>query len=204
MRRHPRLAAILELVPSGLLVIDVGADHGHISGALPRVITTERHPHQARRRGLRWVVADGLAPFREVPCAVIAGMGARTIEAILSRGPAPAVAVLHAPDDPPRLRRWLAANGWRIDAESLAPEARRYAEVLRVVPGEEPATGLTLAVGPRLLSEGHPLLEAHLTQLLGHHRSLAAATAGVAPDKHREAQRWVEFLVEALEVRRVL
>src|SRR5690606_9372760 len=139
-----RREALARLVPPAPLIVDVGADHGHVAHRVGAV-ATERRPHRAGRGDVPWVVADGLAPFRHVPVAVIAGMGAQTIEGILTRGPRPDVLVAHAADDPPRLRAWLAAHGWRIDAEALAPEGNRWAEVLRAVPGVEPATGFTLA-----------------------------------------------------------
>lgn len=164
------------------VVVDVGADHGHVAAAIG-AIATERAPGRIGRPDVPWVIADGLRPFRRVDLAVIAGMGALTIAGILERGPKPAAAVLHAPDDPPVLRAWLAAHGWRIEAEALAPEARRYAEVLRVVPGEEQATGLWLTFGPRLLEGGDPHLRAHLQQLWGWHARLARDTAGTAPEK---------------------
>jgi tRNA (adenine22-N1)-methyltransferase len=179
-----RLERLAELVPDGVgLVVDVGADHGHLAHAVGAV-ATERQPGRIGRRDVPWVVADGLRPFREVDVAVVSGMGARTIARVLAAGPRPRVAaVLHAPDDPPVLRRWLAANGWRIDAERLAPEAGRYAEVLRAVPGKEESSGLLLDHGPRLRERGDPLLRAHLDELLGWLEGVAAATATAAPAK---------------------
>ncbi|MEQ1566602.1 MAG: tRNA (adenine(22)-N(1))-methyltransferase TrmK [Myxococcota bacterium] len=165
------------------LVVDVGADHGHVAHAVG-AIATERAPQRIGRRDVPWVVADGLAPFREVDVAIVAGMGAHTIAKILDRGPRPRVAVVvHAPDDPPELRLWLAANGWRIDEERLAPEAGRFAEVIRAVPGVESATGNELRFGPRLLSGDDPLLPEHLAELEAYHRDLARVTADRAPDK---------------------
>ena len=121
-------------------------------------------------------------------------MGARTIAGILDRGPRPALAVLHAQDDPPELRRWLAANGWHIDAEGLAPEAGRFAEVIRAVPGEESAEGLWLDYGPRLLTVGDPLLLDHLDQLMAHHENIARATDGRDSRVHDDARRRADFL----------
>lgn len=192
-----RRAAIVRLVPAATLVVDVGADHGHTAAALGAV-ATERRPHRAAARALPWVIADGLTPFRHVPVAVIAGMGAGTIEAILTRGPRPDVLVAHAPDDPPRLRRWLAAHGWRIDAEALAPEANRFAEIVRAVPGVEAATDLTLDFGPRLLEGDDPHLEAHLRHHWRYWTDIAARTALAAPERSAEARRRADFLARHL------
>jgi tRNA (adenine22-N1)-methyltransferase len=161
---RPRRDVIVGLLPPGRLVIDVGADHGYVAQAVGG-IATERQPHRRGDAPVRWVVADGLRPFRNVDVAVIAGMGAYTIARILGDVPKPNVVVLHPQDDPPRLRRWLAANGWRIDAEALAPEAGRFAEVIRAVPGHEPHDGAVLELGPVLLDGDDPHLDAHLAEL---------------------------------------
>lgn len=174
--------------------MDVGADHGHLAARVGAV-ATERQPQRIGRRDVQWVVADGLEPFREVDVAVIAGMGARTIARVLERGPRPRVAaVLHAPDDPPVLRRWLAEHGWRIDAERLAPEAGRYAEVLRAVPGNEPSSDLILEYGPVLRERGDPLLALHLEQLRGWLAGLVSSTALSAPAKSRDLARRLAYV----------
>jgi tRNA (adenine22-N1)-methyltransferase len=150
--------------------------------------------HRIGRRDIPWVVCDGLAPFREVGVAIIAGMGARTIAAILEAGPRPGALLLHAQDDPPLLRAYLANNGWRITQEALAPEARRYAEVIVAVPGHESSTGLTLHYGPRLLGEGDPHLLAHLKQLLRHSEDIAEATKTTDSMAYQRERERVDFL----------
>lgn len=191
-----RRDALVALCPPADVIVDVGADHGYVAEAVG-AIASERAPHLVRpRAGLRWVVADGLRPFRRVDVAIVAGMGALTIARILSEGARPAIAVLHAQDDPPRLRRWLAANGWRICRESLAPEAGRFAELVQAAPGVETATGLELDFGPRLLTDGHPLLADHLEQLAGHYRRIAEATHDRAPEVSADARVREAFLRE--------
>ena len=197
-RGAPRRRALVDLVPDGREVIDVGADHGHVAHALG-AIATERRPGRRGRGDVPWVVADGLRPFREVDVAVIAGMGAHTILGILDRGPRPRTLVAHAPDDPAALRVGLAARGWRIDAERLAREAGRFAEVLRAVPGDEPATGLALEFGPRLLASGDPLLAEHLAHQARWLQGIADATAEADPDKHAWASERAAFARAHLE-----
>lgn len=196
-----RREVLISLCPEGEVIVDVGADHGHVAAAVG-AIATERQPHRAGRSDVRWVIADGLRPFRRVDVAIIAGMGAHTIASILEAGPTPAVAVLHAPDDPIALRRWLASHGWRIEAEALAPEARRFAEVIRAVPGQETAEGMELDFGPRLLRSDDPWLLAHLEQLIGYHGGLAEATADRAPDIAVVASARATFLGGQLAARR--
>jgi tRNA (adenine22-N1)-methyltransferase len=195
VKRHglARRRLLASLVPAAEVVVDVGADHGHVA-AWVGAIATERRPHRSGRTDVRWVIADGLMPFRRVDVAIVAGMGWRTIARILQMGPRPPVAVLHAQDDPPALRRWLASHGWRIDAEGLAPEAGRFAEVVRAVPGQESAGGLLLELGPRLLEGSDPHLRDHLVQLVGYWRGIAARTATSAPEAHQQAAERVSFL----------
>ena len=191
-----RREAIISLVPPTGAVVEVGCDHGHTAFALG-AIGTERRAHRLPRRSdLRLVVADGLRCFRSVDVAVVTGIGAWQIGRILSEGPRPSVAVVHAPDRPAWLRRWCAANGWRIDAERLAPEGRRFAEVMRVVPGREPHEGLVLAFGPKLLTD--PLAKSHAELLAGYWSSVLVRVGPHSPVKAAEAREWLAFLEEFL------
>ena len=203
MSRGKRLEVIASLVPDGVFCIDVGADHGHVAQRVGAV-ATERRPHRAGRKDVSWVIADGLQPFRSVEFATICGMGARTIHRILREGPQPTLgAVVHAQDDPPLLRSLLCEAGWRIDAEALAPEAGRYAEVVRVVPGVEPTSGLERYFGPKLLKGDDPYLIPHLRQVCGYWASIAERTATSAPDVHAAASARVDFLQRQLALREI-
>jgi tRNA (adenine22-N1)-methyltransferase len=191
-----RREALIALCPrqQGWIVVDVGADHGHVAHAVG-AIAVERAPNRIGRRDVAWVVSDGLTAFRRVDVAIIAGMGACTIASILARGPAPIrAAVVHAADDPQRLRLELAGLGWRIEAERLAREGHRIAEVARVVPGIEEATGHRLRFGPRLLEGDDPLLEEHLTAERERCMRIAERTRDRDPTRHAEYASRVSFL----------
>lgn len=193
---RPRRDAIVALCPPALpgqIVVDVGADHGRIAERIG-AIATERMPHRRSRVAVPWVVMDGMRGFARVDGAVIAGMGARTIARILDAGPRPGWAVLHAQDDPIALREWLAEHGYAIEAESLAAEAGRYAEICRVRPGVEPSSGLWLTFGPRLLTDGHPLLRDHLGELRDYYGRLEARTRGRDAAAHARYAAYVSFL----------
>ncbi|MFT4626818.1 MAG: tRNA A22 N-methylase [Myxococcota bacterium] len=199
---RPRRQALAGLVrPDDGVIIDVGADHGHVAAAVG-AIATERMPGRRGRTDVPWVIADGLAPFRRVDTAIIAGMGARAILRILDRGPRPErAAIVHAQDDPIRLRCGLAACGWRIEAESLAWEAGRYAEIIRVEPGIEAATGCALELGPRLVRGDSPDLEAHLRHLRTYFAHIAERTQGRAPAKHSRCSARVAYIDSILSQR---
>ncbi|MCK6517134.1 tRNA (adenine(22)-N(1))-methyltransferase TrmK [Myxococcota bacterium] len=201
---RPRRAIIVRLVQEALaqlgpdpVLVDVGCDHGHVAAALGAIGVERRRQRLPRRDDVALIVADGLRPFRRVDLAVITGMGAETILGVLDAGPRPAVAVLHATERAWALRKGLAARGYRIDAEALAPEARGFAEVMRVVPGEEPSTGLDLAFGPKLLDD--PLLLEHV----GHERARWAVRAERAHSTEREeAEAWLSFFDALVAQRR--
>jgi tRNA (adenine22-N1)-methyltransferase len=192
-RGDTRRAAIVELAPRGGFIVDVGADHGRVAEALGAV-AVERHPHRRGSAKVRWVVSDGLTAFRNVDVAVIAGIGASSILEILRVGPAPSVIVVHATDSPGRLRIGLRDLGWRIEAERLAWENGRYAEVIRAVQGMEVASGLWLELGPRLLEEGPPELADHLSWLLTETDFLLGRIGAHAPDKAAALETRASFL----------
>lgn len=197
---RPRRELIAKMCPRGGFIVDVGADHGHVAHAVGAV-GLEREPQRIGRPDVPWVVGDGLSCFVDVDTAIIAGMGALTIAGILERGPAPARAIVHAPDDPPTLRLELDRLGWQIVEERLAPEARRFAEVLHIVPGSNDAKGLWLELGPRLLLGDDPLLEPHLRHLGRWYAQIAKATRESAPDKFAWAEERRAFIAERMAER---
>lgn len=167
-----RHSAIVALCPTEGFVVDVGADHGHVAHRLG-AIATERQPHRRGRTDVAWVVADGLKPFRHVDVAVIAGMGALRIVEILSAAPKPRAVVLHATDDPAHLRQRIVELGWRIDAEAVVREGKRFAEIIRASPGIETADPIAVALGPHLLRLRTPIVRAHFERLAAHLRGTA-------------------------------
>ena len=152
LARSPRLRVIAELVtdggPGATPVVDIGADHGRLANALG-ALAVERLPHRRAATSGVWLISDGLTALRGVGTAVVAGMGADRIAGILATSDATR-AVLHAQDDPARLRVWLATHGWRIVDERVAPEGRGWAEIIAAERGTEPTTGAELRLGPRL------------------------------------------------------
>ena len=180
----------MALVPAGGVIVDVGCDHGHVTHALGAIGVERAVDALPRRPGL-FVLADGLAPFRHVDTAVIAGMGPSSVLGIVDRGPAPDTLVVHCPDGMNRLRQGLADRGYRIDAERLARKGQRISEVVRVVRGSEPHGGHRLWFGPLL--EGDPLVEAladHLAQRFPALQRQAPAGTGA----HQRARAWVDWL----------
>lgn len=191
-----RREAILSLVEEPSFVVDVGCDHGYIGAALAarglRVVATERRSQRLpKHRVVPMIVADGLRPFRALDLVIIAGMGAHVILEMLSGPVRPKVAIVHAPERTDSLRQGLADAGWRNDAERLAPEAGRFAEVIRVVPGKESHRGHALWMGPLLPAD--PLWLPHARGVLAHWQRVAARAPDGSGGRER-AEGWVRWL----------
>lgn len=148
-----RLETIADLVPEGARVADIGTDHArllpllvHPSGGrrgAPLVIGIDRAlPLTFARRTLARLSpavrahidlreGDGLSPLHpgEVDAIVIAGMGARSIIAILEqhpdRLPPGTTLVLQPLTQIPQLREWLAAHAIAITDERVVLESGR-------------------------------------------------------------------------------
>lgn len=212
MRLSPRLVKIASLVPEGVVVADVGTDHGLLpaylvgTGKCPRAIATDARarPLEAARQTLREFGVErqvelrlgyGLTVLkpREAGAVVMAGMGAHTVIAILERSPAVRATVGRFVLQPAKgtalVRRWLLQHDFRLAAEELVREGQRFHEVLAAEPGREEVRhplllALGLEVGPRLWEGRHPLLPAFLRDRLARYRRILQrmADSGLAHD----------------------
>lgn len=202
MKLSPRLLRIAGLVPEDAVVADIGTDRALlpvylvVTGRCQRAIATEVKPGplEGARQTIRRFGVGGQVDLRlgygltvlephEADAVVIAGMGWRTIVAILERSPAVRATVrrfvLQPMDGAGALRRWLLDHGFRLAEEDLAREDDRYYEVLAAEPGQEekpfpPLAQLGLEVGPRLWERRHPLLRPFIEERLNRYRSLLA------------------------------
>jgi len=153
-RLRPRLRACLDLTPRGGPVVDVGSAHGRLARAILArepgcaVIATEAKPGPAGelRRvlgplpGICIVHGPGLAPVRgrSLEGAVIAGMGGRTIIAILADGDDVVRQLswlcLQAMQSTELLHAWLRRQGFRLRAAARPVEAGRVYRAVLVAP----------------------------------------------------------------------
>lgn len=173
-----RLGALADLVGDARVVADIGADHGRLacvllqSDARRRMIVADVSADsldKARRllaeQGLTeravFCVADGLAALDEpVDAIVLAGMGTKTIRQILIDGAeriGNAQLILQPNLDAPKLRQFLAENGFSIMKERIAQVDRRYYVIIVAERGEmPPLTDRQCALGVVLPSERAP------------------------------------------------
>ncbi len=165
MHMTPRLRTILQQVPHGARLADIGTDHALIPTALLRrgVITygvasdirvgpLESAARTAEQFGqhidLRLGAGLRTVQPEEVDVIVIAGMSGETIVQILEEDAwaldGAHLLLLQPMTAQPQLRQYLAAHGGRIQKESLCREGRRMYTIL-TVRGGAPCEQKTLA-----------------------------------------------------------
>ena len=160
MHLTPRLRAILELVPDGARLADIGTDHalipvallrrGTITGAIASDIgegPLESAARTARQFGVSGAVSlrlgAGLRTVQpqEADTIVIAGMGGETIIGILREDPWALdgihLLLLQAMTGQAELRQYLYAQGGAIEQEVICREGRRMYSVMAVRGGGE-------------------------------------------------------------------
>jgi len=162
-----RLQQLLEQIPQGSRLADIGSDHALLpvaaveSGKAVFAIEGEVNPGPfdaackgVAEAGLGKVISvrrgDGLEVLEpdEVNCITIAGMGGALIAAILDRGQSQGklkevTTLLLQPNvGEDILRRWLLNNKWVLVAERILEEDGKLYEVLTAVP-ENTEAGIT-------------------------------------------------------------
>ena len=225
MTLTPRLTCIASLVPKGARLADIGTDHGKLpislllAGRLASAVGSDIGAgpldHAARNAAdhgitLSLRLAPGLDAVRADECDTvsIAGMGGQTIADILAAAPWTAngrhLLLLQPMTMVSELRRWLWANGYEIERETLCREDRRRYVVLSVRGGAErrevPLSHC--AVSPALLrAEG---AAEYLDMLLRRERHALAGmeqgknVTGAALEEQQDAVRVLEQAREEL------
>lgn len=221
-----RLHAVARRVPTGAVVADIGTDHAYLpvflvrTGLATRVIAGEagRGPFKSARETVRSYgldgqievrLGDGLQVLRpgEADTVVLAGMGGRTICAILSAGHAVLAGVerllLQPMRDVPLVRRWLLENGWRLFDEEMVYEGGHYYVVIESRPGRERiGDPILLELGPRLLEKRDAVYHSYLQKKRNELKAVLAELQG-AKGK-RAAERYARLHREAVMLEEVL
>lgn len=143
----PRLALTAAFVPQGARLADIGTDHGKLplslllEGRISSAVGSDIRPgplsHAARNAEEHGIALplrlaaglDGIAA-EECDTVTIAGMGGETITEILSAAPwtrdGNHLLILQPMTMLPVLRSWLAANGYRTEAERICREGHKF------------------------------------------------------------------------------
>ena len=185
MKLSDRMEALLELVPRGSVVADVGCDHGFVSMELVRREICERVIAMDLRKGplsraqahiagddlenrIETRLSDGFAALTpgEADCCIIAGMGGRIMQKILTEGRDCAMAmkalVLQPQSEIREFRIFLRENGYHILRNEVVFSEGKYYFPILAAPGTEevlPLEEQELAdrFGRDLLVPGSPL-----------------------------------------------
>lgn len=159
MELSKRLNALIDLVPAGSIVADVGCDHGFVSiqlvqsGKCPAAIAMDvregplsRAREHVDQAGLNEKIdlrlSDGLAALRtgEAQTVVIAGMGGPLMQKILSDHMDTAKSfqtlILQPQSEIAAFRLFLRKNGFRITRNEIVKEEDKYYFPIVAVPDE--------------------------------------------------------------------
>ncbi|MBZ4656215.1 MAG: trmK [Thermoanaerobacter sp.] len=183
MKLTERLKKIVEYIPYGTKVADIGTDHGFIpvylienniasyviasdlkSGSLNKAI------EEIKKRGLQSFIdtrlGNGLSVLKphEVEVVVIAGMGGILISQILEESKEIAKTIqrfiLQPMRDSDYLRKYLVENGYKIYDEDLVKEKQKYYEIIVAEHGRQNIKNdIYYDIGQKLIEKNHPLLK---------------------------------------------
>lgn len=154
-----RMKKLALMVTPGLIVVDVGCDHGFVSAYLvlseisPKVIAADvaEGPLESAKKTIGQFgllekietrLSDGFSAINEgeSECALIAGMGGHLIMDILEAGleklPAGYELVLSPQSDVPEVRKFLFEKGIEILDEDMLIEKGKYYNILKCRVGE--------------------------------------------------------------------
>lgn len=186
MELSKRLQAVADLLSNGLVVADVGTDHGYIPIYL---IETEKCPKALAMdinegplvRAKEHIAAhqlsdmievrqsDGVKALRIGECetVVVAGMGGALAVKIMTEGAAIFKSlkefVLQPQSELDKVRLFLYENGYDIIEEEMVLEDGKYYPMMKVVNGNAQQYNIAeLRYGRRLLQKKHPVLKAFL------------------------------------------
>lgn len=217
MHLTPRLRTIMQQVPEGARLADIGTDHALIPTALLRrgVIQSaiasdlrEGPLDSAARTAKQFEVehklslrlGGGLQTVRpdEADTIVIAGMGGETIAQILADDAwaldGAHLLLLQAMTAQPYLRQYLAAHGGVIQKESLCREGQRIYTVMTVVGGgkREQKKLSACCISDALLRD--PMAEEYIQKLLHREQKIAHSLETAKHQKPEELHMHREMI----------
>lgn len=157
MELSKRLTAVAGMVTKGNIVCDVGCDHGYVSIYLvrerisPRVIAMDvrkgplaQAKEHIRLYGLEDYIetrlSDGVDALKvgEADTLILAGMGGRLMEGILTRGREKVIRmkelILQPQSEIAAFRKFLREAGFKIASEDMVFEEGKFYPMMRVIP----------------------------------------------------------------------
>lgn len=187
-----RMKALTKLVTPGLVVCDIGCDHGFVSiylvqsGIASRVFAmdvrsgplsgAQEHIQQyGLEKQIETRLSDGLTKLSagEAEAMVCAGMGGPLMIKILEEGSVQARAmkelILQPQSEIAQFRKYLRTHGYHIIKEDMVLEDGKYYPMMKVIPGavdavseSNPKQQIFDRFGQYLLEHKHPVLKQYL------------------------------------------
>lgn len=186
MELSRRLQAVADLVSVGLVVADVGTDHGYIPIYLietgkckkafamdvnrgPLLRANEHIAEHGLEDKIETRLSDGVKQLNVGECdaVVIAGMGGALTIKILEEGRSVFQSlrefILQPQSELHKVREYLLEQGYCIVAEDMVQEDGKFYPMMKVINGASDAYhAIEFRYGKFLLSEKHPVLKAFL------------------------------------------
>lgn len=186
MELSKRLQAVADLVGKGMVLADIGTDHGYIPIYL---IETQKCPkayamdinegpllhakEHIREHGLEEKIevrqSDGVKALAVGECEslIIAGMGGALTIKIMEDGAEVfqnlKEFVLQPQSEIEKVRQYLCENGYRIVEENMVLEDGKFYPMMKVVRGRDSGYRIEeLRYGRYLLEQRHPVLKMYL------------------------------------------
>lgn len=228
MELSKRLQAVADLVGEGLIVADVGTDHGYIPIYLletekcPKAIAMDinrgpllRAREHIKEHGLDDKIevrqSDGVKALSkgECNCIVIAGMGGALAISILEEGKTifreVQEFVLQPQSELAKVRQYLWENGYAIVAEDMVLEDGKFYPMMKVRCGQASEySQIELCYGKRLLEQKHPILKLFLEKEVRTRRlilkKLESETGEHIENRKKELEEELFWAKEALQV----
>lgn len=190
MELSKRLGAVAGMVTKGNVVCDVGCDHGYVSiylvqeGISPHVIAMDvrEGPLSHAKEHIRMYglgdyieirLSDGVDKLEigEADTLILAGMGGRLMEGIITRGINKVLKlkelILQPQSEIALFRKFLRENGFAVVEEDMVYEDGKYYPLMRAIPQKQGANvdvneELNDLYGGILLANRHPVLKQYL------------------------------------------
>lgn len=227
MELSERLFSITEMVMPGLVVADVGCDHGYVpiylvqKGIISHAIAMdvgagplERARDHIREAGLTDYIetrlSDGVQELQpgEADCLIIAGMGGPLMRKIMEEGRKVLSEmkqfILQPQSEVAEFRHFLQDNGYHIISESMVCEEGKYYPMMKAIHGEMHYTNeVDFRYGRILLHEENPVLNQFLRKEEKHYVNLLKEL-DQSEKTERVEERWEELEQELTYTREAL
>ena len=228
MELSKRLSAVAGLVSSGLVVADVGTDHGYIpiflleSGKCEKAFAMDVNEGPLKRardhiaihglsRKIELRLSDGVRALvpGECECVVIAGMGGGLAIKILEEGKEIFQSlkefVLQPQSELSKVREYLWKEGYQVVAEDMVEEDGKFYPMMKVTKGSDSEySNIELRYGRNLLKDNHPVLKVFLEKEVRSKenilKNLEKQSGEHIEIRKKELQEELSMVKEALEV----